>query len=91
MDVGEGLSLRLRSVERHHSHTHSHTGLLLWAAAVPLAQIILRCPQTFQCESWTTALLWCGLAQHCPHTSLCYALHFFMCVSCTGLFLSHVP
>lgn len=53
VELQEGLSLQLRLVERHHSHTHSHTGLLLWAAAGPLAHLILRCPRTFQ---WATVL-----------------------------------
>lgn len=53
VELQEGLSLKLRCVERHHSHTNSHTGLLLWAAAVPLAQLLLRCPDTFQ---WATVL-----------------------------------
>lgn len=53
VELMEGLSLRVCSLERHHIHTQSHTGLLLWAAGEPLAQIILRCPRTFQ---WATVL-----------------------------------
>lgn len=49
VELQPGLQLRVRAVERQHSHTQSHTGLLMWAAALPLAQLLLRCPHTFQC------------------------------------------
>ena len=49
MQLQPGLHLRVRAVGRQHSHTQSHTGLLMWAAALPLAQLLLRCPRTFQC------------------------------------------
>lgn len=59
-ELRPGLALRLALMPRQHCHTQSHTALMVWQAARPLAQLLLRCPTFFQ---WKSVLeLGCGAA-----------------------------
>ena len=44
---GGALCWQVESVARVHKNTVSHTGLMLWEAAFPLARFILACPSLF--------------------------------------------
>lgn len=48
-ELQPGLALRLALMPRQHCHTQSHTALMVWQAARPLAHMLLRCPAFFQC------------------------------------------
>ena len=50
-ELRPGLELRVALMPRQHCHTASHTALMVWQAARPLAQLLLRCPAFFQCKA----------------------------------------
>lgn len=50
-ELQPGLALRVALMPRQHCHTQSHTALMVWQAARPLAQLMLRCPSFFQCAA----------------------------------------
>ena len=50
-ELRPGLELRVALMSRQHCHTASHTALMVWQAARPLAQLLLRCPAFFQCKA----------------------------------------
>jgi hypothetical protein len=64
--LAPGLALRLALMPRQHCHTASHTALMVWQAARPLAQLLLSCPGYFQCEepALHTAAAACLLCTH---------------------------
>lgn len=71
-ELQPGLALRLALMPRQHCHTQSHTALMVWQAARPLAQLLLRCPASFQCAPCLPARLRApaSLSAVAPHVML---------------------
>ncbi len=66
-ELQPGLVLRLAVMSRQHCHTQSHTALMLWQAARPLAQLLLRCPATLQCALRCWSVMCFCVAFCMPH------------------------
>ncbi len=62
MELRPGLELRVALMSRQHCHTASHTALMVWQAARPLAQLLLRCPAFFQCKAAASCQFACLLS-----------------------------